>query len=246
MNRFCRSILAPAFGPLRRRFLHMSVPSMANHKIAVVLSGAGVYDGSEVHEASATWVHLSRRDAQVSFYAPNVDQLHVIDHSSGQPMEGEKRNVLVESARISRGNIHPLTDLLAENHDAVVFPGGFGAAKNLSTFAVDGSKANVNDQVRRVITSFHTAKKPIGLCCISPVLAAKVIPGCTVTIGNDADTAKAVEEMGSKHSERSIHEACVDSENQIVTAAAFMYDAKVCDVFDSVGAMINALYKLLK
>lgn len=224
-------------------------------KVAVVLSGSGVYDGSEIHEASAVLVHLSRGDADVSIYAPDVDQMHVIDHTKGAPMEGQIRNVLVESARIARGKISPLSALNAEGHDAVVFPGGFGAAKNLSSFAVDGANCTVNNDVERVLKEFHKAKKPIGFSCISPVLAAKVLPGCEVTVGQDkeeggkypyAGTAGAIQEMGGKHVNKNVNEIHVDETNQIVTTPAFMCETKVHEIHDGIGKMIEAVLKLAK
>ncbi|XP_064631402.1 glutamine amidotransferase-like class 1 domain-containing protein 3, mitochondrial [Lineus longissimus] len=221
--------------------------------VALVLSGCGVYDGTEIHEASACLVHLSRGGATVSMFAPNTDQMHVIDHTKGAPSEGEKRNVLVESARIARGNITQLNDLKMTEFDAIVFPGGFGAAKNLCTFAVDGKDCTVNPDVSRVLKEFHSAKKPIGLCCIAPVLAAKVLPGCEVTVGSDqeedgkwphAGTAGAIKEMGSKHVNTNVSSAHVDVSNKIVTTAAFMCNTGVHEVFDGIGSMITNVLRL--
>ncbi|XP_068541647.1 glutamine amidotransferase-like class 1 domain-containing protein 3, mitochondrial [Anas acuta] len=187
---------------------HSSSPRPRGARVAVVLSGCGVYDGTEIHEASAILVHLSRGGAEVQMYAPDVPQMHVVDHSKGQPAEAESRNVLVESARIARGKITSLAKLTTADHDAVIFPGGFGAAKNLSTFAVDGKDCKVNREVERVLKDFHKAGKPIGLCCISPVLAAKVLSGAEVTVGHEeeeggkwpyAGTAGAIKELGGKH-----------------------------------------------
>ncbi|KAJ7392498.1 hypothetical protein OS493_012167 [Desmophyllum pertusum] len=179
-----------------------------------VLSGNGVFDGAEVHEASAILVHLSRAGADVSIYAPDVPQMHVLNHAKGEVAEGEIRNVLAESARIARGKISSLADLDAASHDALVFPGGFGVAKNLSSFAVEGADCTVNEEVANSIKDFHAAKKPIGLCCISPVLAAKLIPGVEITVGQDKDdagrwpyagTADAVKQMGAKHINKDVH-----------------------------------------
>ncbi|XP_024095091.3 glutamine amidotransferase-like class 1 domain-containing protein 3, mitochondrial isoform X3 [Pongo pygmaeus] len=147
--------------PSQRAALHLSVPRPAA-RVALVLSGCGVYDGTEIHEASAILVHLSRGGAEVQIFAPDVPQMHVIDHTKGQPSEGESRNVLTESARIARGKITDLANLSAAHHDAAIFPGGFGAAKNLSTFAVDGKDCKVNKEVERVLKEFHQAGKPIG------------------------------------------------------------------------------------
>ncbi|KAJ8352514.1 hypothetical protein SKAU_G00239900 [Synaphobranchus kaupii] len=220
-------------------------------KVAVVLSGCGVYDGTEIHEASAILVHLSRSGADVQMYAPNISQMHVIDHSKGQPTEKESRNVLSESARIARGNIADLAQLNASHHDAVIFPGGFGAAKNLSTFAVDGKDCKVNHDVERVLKDFHEAGKPIGLCCISPVLAAKVLPGVEVTVGHEeeeggkwpyAGTAKAIAALGAKHC--LAHEAHVDQKNKVVTSPAFMCETELHLIFDGIGAMVKDVLRL--
>lgn len=232
----------------------MSTSAASQHKVALVLSGCGVYDGSEVHEASACLVHLSRSGAEVSMFAPDVAQMHVIDHTKGEPAS-ESRNVLVESARIARGDIKALSELSEASFDAVVFPGGFGAAKNLSTFAVDGPDCKVNTDVERVLTEFHTAKKPIGLCCIAPVLAAKVVKGCSVTVGSDAEeggrwpyagTAGAIEKLGATHVKKEPHEAHVDADNKIVTAPAYMCNTGVHHIFDGIGEMISGVLKLVK
>ncbi|KAI2660729.1 Glutamine amidotransferase-like class 1 domain-containing protein 3A, mitochondrial [Labeo rohita] len=158
-------------------------------------------------------VHLSRGGAEVQMFAPDVSQMHVIDHGKGQPVEKESRNVLSESARIARGSVTDLAKLNVGDHDAVIFPGGFGAAKNLSTFASDGKDCKVNKEVERVLKGFHKAGKPIGLCCISPVLAAKVLPGVDVTVGHEeeeggkwpyAGTTQAITALGAKHTVKEV------------------------------------------
>ncbi|KAM8820229.1 glutamine amidotransferase-like class 1 domain-containing protein 3, mitochondrial [Eudromia elegans] len=233
--------------------LHGSPARPRPARVAVVLSGCGVYDGTEIHEASAVLVHLSRGGAKVHMYAPDVPQMHVIDHSKGQPAESESRNVLVESARIARGKITSLAKLTTVDHDAVIFPGGFGAAKNLSTFAVDGKDCKVNREVERVLKDFHKAGKPIGLCCISPVLAAKVLAGAEVTVGHEeeeggkwpyAGTAGAIKEMGGKHCVKEVTEAHVDAKNKVVTTPAFMCETELHDIFDGIGAMVKNVLKL--
>uniref|UniRef100_A0A8C7WMJ3 Si:ch211-153b23.5 n=1 Tax=Oryzias sinensis TaxID=183150 RepID=A0A8C7WMJ3_9TELE len=160
-------------------------------RVAVILSGCGVYDGTEVHEASAVLVHLSRAGAKVQMFAPNADQMHVINHCEGKPTE-EKRNILQESARIARGDITDLAKLDVSEFDACIIPGGFGVAKNLSDWAVKNKDCTVLPQVEKIITAFHKAKKPLALCCISPVLAAKIIPGCELTVGQDKECEKYV------------------------------------------------------
>ncbi|XP_068742798.1 ES1 protein homolog, mitochondrial-like [Montipora capricornis] len=246
LGRLCKSSVSQTF----RAF---SLGSSSRTSVAVVLSGSGVFDGTEVHEASAVLVHLSRAGANVNIYAPDIPQMHVLNHAKGEVAENETRSVLAESARIARGKISPLAELDAASHDAVVFPGGFGAAKNLSSFAVENVNCAVNKDVQRTINAFQSAKKPIGLCCIAPVLAAKVIPGVEITVGQDKDdggrwpyagTASAVEEMGAKHVNKEVHEIHVDEKNKVVTTPAFMCETKVHEVYDGIGKMIQAVLKL--
>ncbi|KAL4231236.1 Glutamine amidotransferase-like class 1 domain-containing protein 3 [Mactra antiquata] len=222
-------------------------------KVAVVLSGCGVYDGSEVHESSAVLVHLSRAGADISMFAPDIDQMHAINHTKGEPME-QNRNVLVESARIARGNIGALSTLNATDFDAVIFPGGFGAAKNLSTFAVDGTDMKVNSDVEKTIKDFHGQSKPIGLCCIAPVIAARLIQNVEVTVGQDkedggrwpyAGTTAAIQTMGAKHVLKNVDEAHTDTKNKVVTTPAFMCETKFHEIFDGVGKMVEGVIKLL-
>ncbi|KFO28102.1 ES1 protein like protein, mitochondrial [Fukomys damarensis] len=258
------SALAPLPGRLRaltpRAALHGSAP-LFGARVALVLSGCGVYDGTEIHEASAILVHLSRGGAEVQIFAPDVAQMHVIDHTRGQPSENESRNVLAESARIARGKISSLAQLSAANHDAAIFPGGFGAAKNLSTFAVDGKDCRVNEDVARVLKEFHAAGKPIGLCCIAPVLAAKVLSGVEVTVGHEqeeggkwpyAGTAEAIKALGAKHCVKALarvfpnhaHEAHVDWKNKVVTTPAFMCETALHHIHDGIGAMVKSVLEL--
>jgi enhancing lycopene biosynthesis protein 2 len=212
-------------------------------KIAVVLSGCGVYDGSEIHESVLTLLALSRRGAIVQCFAPDVDQLHVIDHLSGD-VSGESRNVLRESARIARGKIAPLSDYKAADYDAIVFPGGFGAAKNLCTFAVDGTDCKVNPDVERAIKDTRAANKPIGALCIAPVILAKLVAGAEVTIGSDADTAAAIESMGGKHSVTTHGEIVVDKTQKLVTTPCYMLDATVAQIAEGADNAVEALLEM--
>ncbi|KAM6222061.1 glutamine amidotransferase-like class 1 domain-containing protein 3, mitochondrial [Rhynchocyon petersi] len=187
--------------------------------------------------------------------------MHVVDHTKGQPSEGETRNVLTESARIARGKIMDLAQLHAVDHDAAIFPGGFGAAKNLSTFAVDGKDCKVNKDVERVLKEFHGAGKPIGLCCIAPVLAAKVLHGVEVTVGHEqeeggkwpyAGTAEAIKALGAKHCVKDVTisfvaaEAHVDQKNKVVTTPAFMCETALHHIHDGIGAMVRKVLELAR
>ncbi|KAJ8254902.1 hypothetical protein GJAV_G00198650 [Gymnothorax javanicus] len=205
----------------------------------------------EIHEASAVLVHLSRAGAKVQMFAPNVEQMHVVNHAAGQPTE-EKRNVLQESARIARGEVTDLSKLDVSNHDVLIIPGGFGVAKNLSSWATQGKDCTINPDVEKAIKSFLKAGKPIGMCCISPVLMAKALPGCEFTLGHDSEcekwpyakTACAVKEMGCKHVNKNVGESHVDAKNKLVTTPAFMCNAPVHEIFDGVGAMVTDVLKL--
>lgn len=237
--------------------LFSNTPSMQAPTVAVVLSGSGVYDGAEIHEASAALVALTRAGATVECYAPNIQQMHVIDHTKGAPDEAQSRNAMVESARISRGNIKPLDQLSSGVADAVFFPGGFGAAKNLSDFAVNGADMKVTPEVEKIIMDFHSKKKPIGMCCIAPMLAAKVLgsSGVSITLGKSDDgsgkwpyagSIEAAKALGANTVEKAVDEVLIDEVNQVVTTPAFMYEGKFHEIHDGVAKAINALLVLIK
>ncbi|MBV4489308.1 isoprenoid biosynthesis glyoxalase ElbB [Pseudomonas oryzicola] len=207
-------------------------------KVAVILSGCGVYDGAEIHESVITLLRLDQRGAQVQCFAPNIAQLHVINHLTGEEMP-ESRNVLVESARIARGQVKDIREAKAEDFDALIVPGGFGAAKNLSNFAVEGANCSVNPDVLALAEAFATACKPVGLICISPALAAKIYgPGVVCTIGTDAGTAAAVEKMGGTHEQCDVHDIVEDIQRKLVTTPAYM-EAK------SISEAAGGIYKLV-
>lgn len=214
-------------------------------KVAVVLSGCGVFDGAEIHEAVVTLLTLSQEGAAAQCAAPDVPQAHVIDHLAGQPVE-ESRNVLAEAARIARGAVVPLARIQAEDFDALFFPGGFGAAKNLSSFAFDGPACQVQPEVERVIRDFHAAGKPIGAVCIAPALLAKVLGehAPALTIGNDPGTAQALESLGAVHHARPVTDCLVDPANKLVTAPAYMLDAPLCDIAAGIAAAVRATLAL--
>ncbi|MFZ4573233.1 MAG: isoprenoid biosynthesis glyoxalase ElbB [Phycisphaerales bacterium] len=215
---------------------------------AVVLCGSGRSDGSEITEAVSTLVHLSRLGLTYRCFAPDAPQTEIVNHATGKLMPGnQSRNMMVESARISRGEISPITSLLAADFDAVVFPGGNGLAKNLCDFASKGAECVVMPDVERVIREFHAAKKGIGLICIAPVLAARVLgarmngPGCKVTIGSDAGAAGKIAEMGSTNVPKGVGEAYLDEKNRVYSTPAYMYDAKPHEVFEGIGRMIEMM-----
>lgn len=194
-------------------------------KVAVVLSGCGFLDGAEIQESVFTLYFLDLAGAEVRCFAPDRDQMHVVDHLAGQPTE-ETRNVLVESARIARGAVEELGALKMEEFDALLLPGGFGVAKNLSDFASKGADATIDEDLVRVVGEAHSAGKPIGAICISPAILAaalkKVGSSATLTIGDDEGTASAVEALGSKHQACAVTEAVFDAEHKIASTPAYM------------------------
>ncbi|WDY58210.1 isoprenoid biosynthesis glyoxalase ElbB [Pseudomonas sp. PSKL.D1] len=207
-------------------------------KVAVILSGCGVYDGAEIHESVITLLRLDQRGAQVQCFAPNIAQMHVINHLTGDEMP-ESRNVLVESARIARGEVKDIREAKAEEFDALIVPGGFGAAKNLSNFAIEGAGCTVHPDLLALAEAFAEAGKPVGLICISPALAAKIYgPGVLCTIGKDADTAAAVTKMGGTHKDCDVHDIVEDAQRKLVTTPAYM-EAK------SISEAAGGIYKLV-
>lgn len=215
-------------------------------KIGVVLSGCGVYDGSEIHEATFTLLAIDRQGCEAVCMAPDVD-FPVTNHLTTQT-NGERRNVLIESARIARGNIRDIKTVQATELDAIIFPGGFGAAKNLCDFAMKGATASINPEVARLLKEVAAAKKPIGAVCIAPALVAAVLGkeySTTVTIGNDAGTAAEIEKTGAKHQQCSSTEVVIDAKNKLVTSPAYMLATRISDVAEGIDRCVREVVKLL-
>ncbi|WP_338921136.1 isoprenoid biosynthesis glyoxalase ElbB [Pseudomonas silesiensis] len=213
-------------------------------KIAVILSGCGVYDGAEIHESVITLLRLDQRGAQVQCFAPNIAQLHVINHLTGEEMP-ESRNVLVESARIARGNIKDIREADVEEFDALIVPGGFGSAKNLSNFAIEGAGCTVQPDVLALAEAFAEAGKPVGLICISPALAAKIYgPGVTCTIGNDADTAAAMNKMGATHADCAVTEIVEDKARKLVSTPAYMLAQSISEAASGINKLVDRVLEL--
>jgi enhancing lycopene biosynthesis protein 2 len=211
-------------------------------KIAVVLAGCGVYDGAEIHESTLTMLAIAQQGAEYQCFAPDVNQAHVVNHITGEEMN-EKRNVLVEAARIARGDIKPLSEYKAADYDAIVFPGGFGAAKNLCTFAFDGPDCTVNKDVEEAIRSTVVAEKPVGALCISPAILAKVLGDVKVTIGQDQETADAIEKLGASHVKTTHGDVVVDEKYRVITTPCYMLDATIGQIAEGAN---NAIAKVLE
>ncbi|MDG5799068.1 isoprenoid biosynthesis glyoxalase ElbB [Marinilabiliaceae bacterium ANBcel2] len=217
---------------------------MKQKKVAVILAGCGVFDGAEIQETVFSLLSIEKDGAAYEVYAPDIEQKHVINHITGQEMS-EKRNVLTEAARITRGKIQPLTKLKTSNFDALILPGGFGVAKNLCTFAFDGADCKVNPEVESVVKEFHKAKKPIGALCISPVLLTKIIGNTKVTIGNDPDASQAVEKMGGTHITTTHAEVVIDKENKIATTPCYMLDATISQIAEGADKVVKETLELI-
>lgn len=215
-------------------------------RVAVVLSGCGVYDGAEINEAVLTLLCLEQQGASYQCFAPDIEQMHVINHLTGEPAAAESRNVLVEAARIARGNIQSLANARVEEFDALLVPGGFGAAKNLSNYAVASAAMAVQPDFLRVAREFHHRSKPIGLICIAPVMAVAICgEGARCTIGNDADTAAAIAAMGGEHLPCPVDEARVDVERKLVTTPAYMLAGKVSEAYVGISACVREVLALV-
>ncbi len=198
-----------------------------NKKFAVILSGCGVYDGAEIHEATLTLLAIKKQGFEYDIFAPDYDQEHVINHLIGKEMN-EKRNILVESARIARGNIKSLDELNVDDYSAIIFPGGFGVAKNLCSFAFDGTECEVDVET-----------------CIAPVIITKILGNIEVTVGDDGETIGAIENMGGKHKLTKHGEVVVDKANKIVSTPCYMLDASIVEVAEGIENMIKAVKEIL-
>lgn len=214
-------------------------------KFAVVLSGCGVFDGSEIHEATLSLYAIKKLGATYDVFAPDIPQHHVINHITGQEMK-ETRNVLVESARIARGQIRDLEQFDPAGYDAILLPGGFGAAKNLSTFAFDGPDCTVNPAVQKALKGMHKAGKPIGALCISPVILAAVLGKVKLTIGQDKGTAEAVTKLGATHLNTSHGEVVIDEMNKVFTTPCYMLDADIVQIGEGAENIVKEMLDSIK
>ena len=215
-------------------------------KIAVILSGCGVFDGAEIHESVLTLLALEKAGINYQCYAPDIEQLHVVNHLTGEVEGGQSRNVLVESARITRGNVKSLTELNAEDFDALILPGGFGAAKNLCDFALKGADAKLQPIVLEKCRDFAQASKPAGYACIAPAMITEVYgKGVKLTIGNDQDTAAALRHMGAEHVDCAVDEVVVDEHHMVVTTPAYMLATNLLEAQRSINKMVSTVVDMI-
>ena len=215
-------------------------------KIGVVLAGCGYLDGAEIHEATLTLLALDRLGADVVAIAPDKDQAHIVDHQRGEPVDGT-RNVLAEAARIARGNVTALSAVKHEELDALILPGGFGAAKNLCTFAFDGANMKVDEDLSELIRNINGAGKPLGFICIAPVIGAKVLgeAGPKLTIGNDADTAAAMTGFGAEHVDCAVDDIVIDEKLKVVSTPAYMIGPSIAHVAKGIDKLVDQVASML-
>ncbi|WP_038910043.1 isoprenoid biosynthesis glyoxalase ElbB [Dickeya dadantii] len=213
-------------------------------KVGVVLSGCGVYDGSEIHEVVLTLLAIDRAGAEAVCFAPDKQQLHVINHLTGE-VTGEKRNVLAESARIARGKIQPLSSADPQQLDALIVPGGFGAAKNLSDFATRGADCEIDNELKILTREIHKKNKPIGFICIAPAMLPKLLDtSVQLTIGNDEGTAHAIEAMGGVHVTCPVDDIVVDVAHKVVTTPAYMLANSIGEAASGIEKLVTRVLEL--
>jgi enhancing lycopene biosynthesis protein 2 len=212
-------------------------------KIAVVLCGNGFKDGSEIRESVAVLWGLSKVGARVQCFAPDKPQADVVNCLTGKTVTGETRNMLVEAARIARGEILPLNQLNPSQYDAIVIPGGFGVAKNLCTFATEGSNGKVLPELKTILEKFHSDQKPIAAVCIAPAVVAMAFPGkhFEMTMGGPSEAAQEIEKLGHKHVPTQASDCYVDKKNKIITTAAYMCDAPLHEIFEGIRKLTEEL-----
>ena len=214
-------------------------------KVGLVLSGCGVNDGSEIHEAVITMLELDKAGAEMILMAPNIDQLHVINHATGEEMD-DSRNVLIESARIARGNIEDIAVVTSDNIDALILPGGFGVAKNLSDYAMAGMECSINPDVLRLSRQVHNDGKPIGVICIAPAIMAKILAGDTeLTIGFDEQTASDIDAMGAKHVLCPVDQIVVDKDKKVVSTPAYMEAKSIKEAASGIEKLVAEIFNMM-
>jgi enhancing lycopene biosynthesis protein 2 len=213
-------------------------------KFAVILAGSGVFDGAEIHEATLTLLAIKKLGADYEILAPDMLQHHVINHLTGKEMP-EKRNVLVESARIARRKIKPLNQFRADAFDAIILPGGFGVAKNLCSWASEGDNCKINPDVEKALKEMHKAGKPIGAMCIAPIIIGKLFPGTNVTTGDDNASAGFIQKMGSDYTKTTHGEVIIDKSRKIFTTPCYMLDADIVQIAEGTENIVKEMLKVM-
>lgn len=216
-------------------------------KVAVVLSGCGVYDGAEIHESVITLLALDSHDLEYQCFAPDIPQMHVINHLTGEPAEKETRNVLIEAARIARGNIKNIDELSVDDFDGIILPGGFGAAKNLCTFATEGTEMTITPAFETIAKAFADAGKPAGYICIAPTMLARIYgEGVKCTIGCATDVAGAITSMGGNHINCEVDDIVIDEARKVITTPAYMLAQRISEAAMGIEKLVHQMSAWLK
>ncbi len=218
-------------------------------KVGLLLSGCGVNDGAEIHESVIAMLALDRAGVEMELMAPNIDQMHVVNHYTGQEMD-EYRNVLVEASRIARGNIKDMAEISGNDIDALIIPGGFGVAKNLCDYAMAGPECSINPDVYRLISELQLLNKPIGAICIAPAMMAKIFgeqgASANMTIGFDEATSKDIESMGSVHVECKVSDMVVDEDNNLVSTPAYMEAKSIKEAAEGIEKLVKQVLSMIQ
>lgn len=225
-------------------------------KIGVLLSGCGVYDGAEIHESVLALLAIEEVGAEAVCLAVNQNQHHVVNHLTGEEMP-ESRNMMVEAARIARGAVKDITNYDVSQLDALVIPGGFGSAKNFSTWAFDGPNGTILPEIKGLIQQFIANKKPIAALCVSPVVLALAIGDLglhpTMTLGSNLEKSPydiqafsaGMEQKGVQAEMKTIRQVSVDEKLKIVSAPCYMMEASVLEIRNNISQALQALIKLI-
>lgn len=215
--------------------------------VAVILSGCGVYDGSEIQEVVLTLLAIEQNGASYRCFAPNIVQHHVINHITGEVSENETRNVLVESARIARGDVEDLCELRVQDFDALIVPGGFGVAKNLCNFALDAENYQVNAEVLASCQAFANVHKPAGYMCIAPTMLPLIYPkGVQGTIGTDRDTAALIEAKGLIHNNCNVDDVVIDQAHKLVSTPAYMLATSLTEASSGINKLVKSVLAFIE
>lgn len=217
---------------------------MRAKKIAVILSGCGVFDGAEIFESTLTLLRLDQHNVDVTCFAPDIEQFHVIDHRTGETM-AESRNVLTEASRINRGDVSPLSEASADAFDAVIVPGGFGVAKSLSDFALQASACSLYEPFAELLRTFHEQRKPIGMICIAPALIPKIFgPGISCTVGHDPAVSGEIDSMGGIHIGCAVDNIIIDHEHKIITTPAYMEAKRITEAEKGISMLVDKVISM--
>ena len=216
-------------------------------KVALILAGCGYLDGSEIQETVLTILALEQLGVQWQGLALNKNQTHIVNHTNQTVQKEQQRNMIEESARITRGNIIDIEEADTDDYDAIIFPGGFGVAKNIFNFALVGDDTyKIDETLLKFTRAFYLANKPAGFICISPLIVPLIYPKNTnITIGTDEDITNIVEKKGVKHIAKASMEICVDESSKVVTTPAYMNAKNIVEVQQGIYKLVEKVISFI-